>query len=337
MPIKHAVIHQIDKKPDGTPSVLHARQTELPESAAMENLLGDLNQAYNAKTGKGWGFFHAESGAYPFRSWLAAYLDGHSNFIAFSRLAVEHLQKLMEESNLTVGGHVLFAHYQQGMTDYLTVAILHNRESMAMTEVLDVTEVRHVDLDQLHLASRINLSEWHSNNESRQYISFVKGKKGRKVSEYFRDFIGCQEGIDSPSETRTLLKAVSDYVVKQELSADEVSEITHTVINYSNSQNKLSEPVSLSELSPLINEYEPQAFSEHISTGDYGLSQQIPVDKKTLDKYARFAGRAGGLSIAFESSMLGNQVEFDPEQNTLLIRKLPSALADQLRRSTSKK
>ncbi|EGH17903.1 nucleoid-associated protein NdpA, partial [Pseudomonas savastanoi pv. glycinea str. race 4] len=25
----------------------------------------------------------------------------------------------MEESNLSVGGHVLFAHYQQGMTDYL--------------------------------------------------------------------------------------------------------------------------------------------------------------------------------------------------------------------------
>ena len=28
----------------------------------------------------------------------------------------------MEESNLSTGGHVLFAHYQQGMTDYLAIA-----------------------------------------------------------------------------------------------------------------------------------------------------------------------------------------------------------------------
>ncbi|NPX99751.1 nucleoid-associated protein YejK, partial [Pseudomonas aeruginosa] len=80
-------------------------------------------ESYNAKN-KAWGFFYDESGAYPFSGWLGEYLDGGRDFVGFSHEAVEHLQKLMEKSNLSTGGHVLFAHYQQGMTDYLAIALL---------------------------------------------------------------------------------------------------------------------------------------------------------------------------------------------------------------------
>ena len=95
MPIRHSIIHQIDKKPDGSPAALHLSSTELLESQATENLLNDLNVAYNAKTGKGWGFFHAQSGAFPLSGWLQDFVD-HGNFIEFSTTAAEHLTKLME-------------------------------------------------------------------------------------------------------------------------------------------------------------------------------------------------------------------------------------------------
>nr|QIU80427.1 nucleoid-associated protein YejK [Pseudomonas aeruginosa] len=74
MPIKHAIVHLIEKKPDGTPAVLHARDAELGDSQAIENLLADLNESYNAKN-KAWGFFQGESGAYPFSGWLGEYLE----------------------------------------------------------------------------------------------------------------------------------------------------------------------------------------------------------------------------------------------------------------------
>lgn len=132
MPIRHCIVHLIDKKPDGTPAVLHARDSELAESTAIENLLADLNDSYNAKQGKAWGFFHAESGAYPFSGWLKEYFDGSQDFTSFSRVAIKHLQTLMEASNLSTGGHVLFAHYQQGMTEYLAIALLHHSEGVAV-------------------------------------------------------------------------------------------------------------------------------------------------------------------------------------------------------------
>ena len=332
MPIRHCIVHFIDKKPDGSPAVLHARDAELPVNQAMENLMADLNDSYNAKQGKAWGFFHDESGAYPFSGWLKGYLDNQQDFAAFSRQAVEHLQKLMEESNLSTGGHVLLSHYQQGMTDYLAIALLHHSEGVTVTEALEVAPAKHLDLGQLHLAARINLSEWQHNRQSKQYISFIKGKNGKKVSDYFRDFIGCQEGVDAPSETRTLLKAFSDFVEQEDLAEEQAREKTQTLVDYASTQARLGEPITVEELSGLLDEDKPRAFYDHIRNSDYGLAPEIPPDKRTLNQFRRFTGRAEGLSISFEAHLLGSRVEYDETTDTLTIRQVPTQLKDQLKR-----
>lgn len=334
MPIRHSIIHQIDKKPGGSPAVLHVSDTELVESQATENLLNDLNIAYNAKTGKGWGFFHAQSGAFPLSGWLQTFIDG-GNFIEFSRTAVEHLTRLMEESNLSVGGHVLFTHYQQGLTDYLVIAMLQQSESVTVNADLSVTPSKHLDFGNIHLAARINLSEWRNNPQSRQYISYLKGSKGRKATDYFRDFIGCQEGVDGPGETRTLLKAFSDFVTAEDLHEDNAREKTHALVRYSMAQAKIGEPITLDELSELIDEDRPKAFYDFIRNKDYGLSQEIPADKRTLNQFRRFTGRTNGLSISFESHMLGSAIEYDAEAGSLLMRDLPTQLRDQLKRASA--
>ena len=333
MPIRHIIVHFIDKKPDGTPAVLHARNAELPESQANETLLADLNEAYNAKQGKAWGLFHPESGAYPLSGWLKSYLAGAQDFTTFSRTAVEHLQKMMEESNLSAGGHVLFVHYQQGMTEYLAIALLHHSEGVSVSDMLDVTPSRHLDLGQLHLAARINVSEWQNNTASKQYISFIKGKNGRKVSEYFRDFIGCMEGVDGPGETRTLLKAFSDFVEGEDMHEESAREKTHALVSYAMAQNKMGEPISLKELSGLVDEDRPQAFYDHIRNKDYGLSPEIPADKRTLNQFRRFTGRMEGMSISFEAHLLDDKVQYDEEKGTLVIKGLPTQLIDQLKRA----
>ena len=322
MPIRHSIIHQIDKKPDGTPSVLHVSGTELAESQVTENLLNDFNEAYNAKQGKGWGFFHAESGAHPFSGWLRAFIEGF-DFIEFSHTAVEHLTKLMEESNLSVGGHVLFAHYQQGMTDYLVVGLLQHSESITVNVDLTVTNSKHVDFGSIALAARINLLEWRNNPNSRQYVSYIKGKTGKKSSEYFRDFIGCQEGV----------KAFSDFVESEDVPEASAREKTQALVSYSMAQSKLGEPITLDELSELIDEDRPKAFYDFIRNKDYGLSAEIPADKRTLNQFRRFTGRAEGMSISFEQHLLGSKIEFDKEAGTLILRGLPTKLVDQLKRA----
>ena len=333
MLIRHSIIHQIDKKPDGSPAVLHLSSTELLESQATENLLNDLNVAYNAKARKVWGFFHPLSGAYPLIGWLQAYLDG-GDFIEFSTTAVEHLTKLMEESNLSVGGHVLLAHYQQGITDYVVVALLQHSKGVTVNADLSVMPSVHLDFGSINLAARINISEWRNNPQSRQYISYLKGAKGRKATDYFRDFIGCQEGVDGPGETRTLLKAFSDFVTAEDLHEESAREKTQTLVSYSMAQAKIGEPITLNEVSELIDDERPKAFYEFIRDMGYGLSAEIPADKRTLNQFRRFTGRAGGMSISFEQHLLGSKIEFDKNAGILTVRGLPTQLTNQLRHAS---
>jgi nucleoid-associated protein len=335
MPVLHSVIHKIDKKPDGSPAVLFLGGAEQVESQARDDLVQQFNESYNATTVKAWGFFHHESGAHPLSGWLAKYLAGSYDFLEFSTIAVEHLTKLMEESNLTTGGHALFCHYQQGLTDYLIIALVQETEAVTMTEELHLMTVKRLDLDHIRLAARINLSEWKNNPQSRQYISYLKGKQGRKVSEYFRDFIGCHEGVDGPGETRTLLKAFSDFVESEDLGEESAREKTDILVSYAMAQAKMGEPITLDELSEVLDDDQPKAFAEFIQGKDYGLSASIPPDKKTLNKFRRFTGRADGLSISFEQHLLGSKVEFDEAGGTLTLRGLPTQLTDQLKRAVA--
>jgi nucleoid-associated protein len=335
MPVLHSIIHKIDKKPDGSPAILHHSANELAESGARDELMNQFNESYNAKTGKAWGFFHSESGAFPLSGWLDKYLAGTEDFKAFSLDAVEHLTRLMEESNLSVGGNALFCHYVQGMTDYLVIALVQETEAVILTDGLTLMPVRRLDLDHIHLAARINLSEWKSNPSSRQYISFIKGKNGRKANDYFRDFIGCQEGVDGPGETRTLLKAFSDFVESEDLGEESAREKTHALISYSMAQDKLGEPITLDELSEVLDDDQPKAFADFIRSKDYGLSDSLPTDRKTLNKFRRFTGRAEGLSISFEQHLLGSKIEFDKDGGTLTLRGLPTQLTDQLKRAAA--
>ena len=337
MPVRNAIVHHIDKKPDGSPAALHTRSSPLDVSQAVENLVSDLNESYNSRQNKGWGFFFPESGAYPFSGWLGKFLDGQATFVDFTTQAAEHLTKLMEESNLTVGGHVLFAHYQQGMTDYLSIAVLQQSEGVTVGADLEVSTAHHLDLSHLSLAARINLSEWRTNEKSKQYISYTKSKAGGKRGyDYFRDFLGCQEGIDGPSETRTLLKAFSDFVEKEDLPEPSAREKTGALLDYATAQSKIGQPISLEALSELIDEDRPRAFFEHIRNLDYGLSPEIPADKRTLNQFRRFTGRAEGLSISFESHLLGSKIEYDEGRDALIIRSVPQQLKDQIKRQKEK-
>lgn len=331
MPIDNSIVHQIHKKPDGQPASLTLRDAELAASEALEQLLAGLIEAYNSKPNKAWGYFHEESGAYPFSGWLQQLLDQELDFVGFSAKATEQLKTLMESSNLALGGHVLFIRYRQGMTAFLVIALLHHTEGVTVTDDLDVAAARHLDLSSLNMAARINLTEWKQNASAKNYISFIRGRSGKRVSDYFRDFIGCVEGSNPEEETNTLLQAFSDYVGEAELEPDALKQKTKALSGYVSSQARQGEQVALEELSGLIDEEQPRAFYDYIRHKDYGLAPEIPPDKRALSNFMRFYGKADGLSISFEAHLLGERVEYDESEDALLIKHPPKGLIQQLR------
>lgn len=329
MPIHAAIIHQIARNPGETSGKLLLRDSLLPLDAQLDQLLGDLNESYNARSTKVWGLFSEDGASYPFSRWLTSLNEDAASLLPLSQQLAERLNGLMNESSMALGGHLLLAHYRQGMSDFLLVALLPHSQGLAVSAAQDLQPARHLDLSQVQMAARINLSEWRNNQASKQYLSFLKGRSGKKA-DYFRESLGCVEGVDAATETRTLLKAFSDYVESAELAEEQAREKTDVLIDYAGGQARLGQPITLEELSGLIDEDQPQAFYDHIRNSDYGLAPEIPADRRTLNQFRRFTGRGEGLSISFDAHLLGSAVEYDADKGVLIIRQLPARLKDQL-------
>ncbi|MWJ27862.1 nucleoid-associated protein YejK [Halomonas sediminis] len=330
MPLLQSIVHRLEPSAEGDRLKLHAAPQAHPSSAVMDDLMAAVSDAYNTKP-KGWGRFVEGEGASPFSGWLAAYLAGDQDFSQLSHEIGERLCRVLEE-RLAVGGYLIFGHARQGETETLSLALVHQRHGIGIDDSHTAVPAAQLNLGQLTLAARINLTQWQNAAPEAQYVSFLKDRGGKKLAEAMAELLGMEEGIDAPSETRTLLKAFSDYVEQEDFDDAASREKTDALVGYADEQLRRGEPITLEELSGLVDEQKPKAFFDHIRNADYGLAEEIPPDKRTLNQFRRFTGRAGGVSISFDSHLLGSSIEYDEAQDRLIIKKVPTQLRDQLKR-----
>ncbi len=82
---------------------------------------------------------------------------------------------------------MLFCHYRYLAVEYLLVAVLSNLSSMRVNENLDINPTHYLDINHADIVARIDLTEWETNPESTRYLTFLKGRVGRKVADFFMD------------------------------------------------------------------------------------------------------------------------------------------------------
>nr|WP_289108805.1 nucleoid-associated protein [uncultured Halomonas sp.] len=332
MPLLQSTVYRLEPSLDGERLSVTAPPAEAAaasDDTVMASLVNALNDTYNIKA-KGWGRF-AEQGeqAGPLVAWLTAYQADEQTFAQLASAMAERLAQTLQ-GQLSVGGYLVIAHLRQGDTETLLMALIHQREGIGFNDAHQAVPAAQLNTSQLTLAARINLTQWQSGVESTQYVSFLKDRGGKKLADGVAALLGMEEGIDAPAETRTLLKAFSDYVEKEDLDDDASREKTDTLVDYANEQLRRGEPMTLEELSELVDEKQPKAFYDHIRNADYGLSPEIPPDKRTISQFRRFTGRSGGVSISFDSHLLGSSIEYDETQDRLIIKQVPKQLKEQL-------
>lgn len=330
MPLLQSIVHHLEPTLDGGRLTVSAADAPHPqENAAMDTLVSELNDTYNTKP-KGWGRFTDAEGS-GFSRELRAYLAEEQGFAAITQTLTERLAVALAK-HLAVSGYVVFAHQQQGETQTLLLALVHQREGIGINAAHHAEPAAQLNTRQLTLAARINLTQWQQGDAQSQYVSFLKDRGAKKLSEVVAEWLGVEEGVDAPTETRTLLKAFSDYVEKEDFDDESSREKTDALVGYANDQLRRGEPMTLDELSAVVDEKQPKAFYEHIRQADYGLAPEIPPDKRTLNQFRRFTGRAGGVSISFDSHLLGSSVEYDENADRLIIKQVPKQLKEQLKR-----
>ena len=333
--IEQAIIHEISLDSQGQMRC-RLRPQPLLNSQAVEAILDELHQTYSSKAGKGFGYFgtHGDDGEAndAFSNALSAYRSGNLGFVEFSGQASQLLQEELAKYDFSQGGFLLMACYTHMASEFLFVALLNAKSSMTVLDDMELSQNNHLDLTNIQLAARIDLTELQADKSSRKYISFIRGRAGRKVADFFLDFMGCVEGVNTKLQNKTLIHAVEDFVASGDLTKDERQKCRDTVFEYCRERADVGADIEVKDLADELADTGMDSFYDFACGGSYELDEEFPADKASLRSLKKFSGTGGGVTLSFDGGHLGERVIYDPISDTILIKGVPANLKDQLDR-----
>ncbi|AHG73322.1 Nucleoid-associated protein [Mannheimia sp. USDA-ARS-USMARC-1261] len=328
--VSEIVLHQLNKTEGENPELnTFLRENLLAITPEVDQMMLQLHQAYQSKA-KAYGIFKPES---IFAQQLNRLLEKETDFLPFSHSCAKMLATELAKYPFADGGTFILCRYTFLATEYLFIALIDSRNSMLVDEKLEIKRTQYLEIAQYDIACRINLTELKLDATSNRYLTFVKGRVGRKIADFFMDFLSAEEGFNPQVQNQTLLQAVSDYCEQGELSAPQTREVKKQVFDYCKGQINSGEEIALDELSnamPTLNEID---FAQFTQEQEYGLEENIPPMRNALKTLTKFSGSGKGVTISFNAELLGERLIWDELNDTLTIKGLPANLRDQLERN----
>lgn len=329
--VNQIVLHQLVKHAENETTTMESvlRDELLTITPEVEQMMLQLHQGYQNK-GKAFGVFQENS---IFVQDLNRLLENEINFLNFSQQSTKLLAQELSKYNFADSGTLILCQYNFLATDYLFIALLDSRISMLVDENLEIRRTEYLDITQFDIAARINLTDLQVNANSNRYLTFIKGRVGRKISDFFMDFLGAEEGLNPQVQNQCLLQAVSDYCEQGELNKEQTQAVKKQVFEYCKGQLASGDEIALTELSanlPTLNERPFVTFTEE---QDYGLEETIPPVRSALKTLTKFSGSGKGVTLSFDADLLNNRIEWDPLTDTLTIKGIPPNLKDQLQKA----
>lgn len=253
--VNQIVLHQLVKHAENETTMMESvlRDELLTITPEIEQMMLQLHQGYQNK-GKAFGVFQENS---IFAQDLNRLLENEINFLNFSQQSTKLLAQELGKYNFADSGTLILCQYNFLATDYLFIALLDSRISMLVDENLEIRRTEYLDITQFDIAARINLTDLQVNANSNRYLTFIKGRVGRKISDFFMDFLGAKEGLNPQVQNQCLLQAVSDYCEQGELNKEQTQAVKKQVFEYCKGQLASGDEIALTELSanlPTLNE-----------------------------------------------------------------------------------
>ncbi|TPI51585.1 nucleoid-associated protein [Mesorhizobium sp. B3-1-7] len=319
----HVAIHHLQRVSDVYQVI--PGNGAIPVSRTAKRLVDELQKLYGRRPSKAHGKFSTDSINYPTSANLQNYLDGKLTFGEVTLALMATLQKQAQAKSASTGGHVFFAHFEREGSQYFLVAIVTDKLSAALTQGDNLEDVTHLDIEGFRFAGRVNLSGWASAEE--RYIGFLKGKGS--VSEYFKEFLGCDTTISNRVETTSLVEALKAFADKQNFDLSRRDDFMERALDICDRDARAGKPIEFTTLANELYPEDPETLTEVLS--DRKVNDGFVADRRALKGLVNFKKKTPNWSVEFDRRALhSGKVRYNPKDNAITLLDVPDDFKREL-------
>ncbi|GAA4497599.1 nucleoid-associated protein YejK [Pseudaeromonas paramecii] len=331
--IEHVILHHLRLGADGALTA-ETRGEELLLREQVVHLVEQLHQTYQQKSNKSYAVFASiqQEGSSDFKTLLTSFIEKDAGFISFSVAATNILLDKLAKYDIPEEGVVIFCKYNVVGVDYILLGLLGRELSITLTPTLDIEEVNHFDVSKMQLMARIDLTEYQLSPDSNRYLSFIKGRAGRKVADFFLEFLGAEEGLDQAMQNRLLVKALHTFCQEEALEPEASLESKARVQAYCKEQLQAGDDIEMKAVAACLPDEKADDFYAFVET-EFGLADSFPPSRSALRSLTKYVGSGGGVNLSFDAKLLGERIHYDPTTDTLTLQGIPPNLRDQLQQA----
>lgn len=325
MTIIHCITHQIHPDDNGDPA-LRPRSAELVVDETLEELATELKRAYLGRINREHGRFSEASLENGLAHELERFSSGEQDFIGLSTQLAGQLLQLLKDQGGELRGHLILFLEQQHEQQALYLFIVGQRIASRINEAQEVEPLLTLDFGASMMALKVDLGLWRS-GEGGAYLS-LSPSRARGMADLLQQLSGFTAGVDKAAATRDFLERIETF--SQQIPGEQVNDFRSQVVDYCVEQDRQDAPVEIGGLSQALDGVDTAAFSSYLADHLPEGGGRLLLDRRSLQRYVKFAGRERDLAISFSSHQLNKRVHYQADTDTLSITGLPKMLRSQL-------
>lgn len=327
--VVQVAVHDLRRKGQGDFETILGK-AQLNVSPTVVRVVNELHSLYASKASKAHGRFSDKVADYPAQTFISDFEKGkYQDFADLTQKLMDTLTVQARRKPGATGGHVLFAHIEKDNHVYLMVAIINDKLGAALTNDLDIADVKHLDLDGFRFAGRVNITAWLA--EADRYIGFLKGKGD--VAEYFKEFLGCDTTVQDIQDTKTLIRVLEDFADPAKGVVKDKNVFLQRAYEICERHVREGLPLDFQAFSNELYPDEPDVLAKALGDPDLALGDGFVPNRRSLRALVRFKAKTPQWSVEFDRSALAEgKIVYDHEKKTITFNELPAELVEELER-----
>lgn len=154
-------------------------------------------------------------------------------------------------------------------------------------------------------------------------------KPSRKSDEHtYLNMLGLTRATDSNSEAKMFVQTIDDFLTTSELSPSSQKMTKNQIASYLSKHGHNS--VDVDDLLSKVTEIDTLKLKSFIQQAGFEIRSKISVTQNSAKSLRRISGSANGMTLSFNTLLVGESIFYDKSKDTLVINNVPESLKKEL-------